>query len=359
LFEHLEREDLANLRLICRNFSTRATPPVFKSITTSFGVSTFTKPSRVKALSRIGHHIKTFTFHMPHSPDTFLPPIMDPMTEQKRVFNYEPQLQDINSGPANRRALKYGTEEMQDLLVKQYPPLFHAATNVPAFVAVFSQLTNLTHLRISCPRFYTHPCNCPTTVGYALISLRIAIERAPLYSLSSLSFDKEHCTLLVDHNQGTLHPSMRDKFLDSPPLRFARLKYIDLEDVVDGTPIATSIHNKHHCELVASNLENIKLHEGGGDDAPEPPTNTVLSNNWGPKHSMEVPIMLLSDDAEQWIMGSFPRRAIESPSASKSSYLSRWLIANPRGPLRRRPVAKDIFPGGAYIRRLLGLSPRK
>ncbi|KAL5113804.1 hypothetical protein ACEQ8H_008305 [Pleosporales sp. CAS-2024a] len=192
LLEHMESEDLASLRLVCHDFSSRAAPPLFASVTSTFKASTFSKPARIDALSRIGRHIKTFTFHMPHDPDTFLPPIIDPVTGDEKKFNYEPQIQNPQNGPAKDKTPKYGSWEMQDLLVKQYPPLFHAATNVPAFVAAFSELTNLTYLKISCPSFGPAPRNCRSVVDYALISLRIAVERAPLYSISSLSLHPIH-----------------------------------------------------------------------------------------------------------------------------------------------------------------------
>jgi hypothetical protein len=78
------------------------------------------------------------------------------------------------------------------LLVQQYPPLFHAATNVPAFVSAFSELINMTHLTVSCPGHDYAPRHRRSIVDYALISLRIAIERAPLYSLHALSLHPIH-----------------------------------------------------------------------------------------------------------------------------------------------------------------------
>lgn len=188
----MESEDLASLRLVCHDFSSRAAPPLFETITSTFKASTFSKPARIEALSRIGRHVKTFTFHMPHTPETFLPPIVCPETGAEKKFTYEPQMQNPHTGPAKDKAPKYGSWEMQDLLVKQYPPLFHAATNVPAFVAAFSELTNLTHLKISCPGFDNAPRNARSAVDFALISLRIAVERAPLYTLSSLSLHPIH-----------------------------------------------------------------------------------------------------------------------------------------------------------------------
>ncbi|KAH9863950.1 hypothetical protein J1614_009883 [Plenodomus biglobosus] len=192
LLEHLEPEDLSSFRLVCHDFSSKAAPRLFEALSVTFKTSSFSKPARIEALSRIGRHVKTFTFHMPHGPESFLPPLVDPETGAEKQFIYEPQVQNPPSGPVKDKTPKYGSWAMQDLLIKQYPPLFHAATNVPAFVATFSQLTNLTHLRISCPGSPNTPRYRRSAVDYALISLRIAVERAPLYSLSSLSLHPMH-----------------------------------------------------------------------------------------------------------------------------------------------------------------------
>ncbi|XP_014555466.1 hypothetical protein COCVIDRAFT_38821 [Bipolaris victoriae FI3] len=198
VLNRVESEDLANLRLVCHDFSSKAAPRLFEKMTVTFKTSTFTKPARMEALSRIGRHVKTFTFYMPHSPETCLPPIIDPLTGTEKQFLYEPQVQVPQCGPAKDKAPKYGSWEMQDLLIKQYPPLFHAATNVPAFCAAFSELINLTHLKVSCPGSSGAHRHRRGVVDYALISLRIAIERAPLYSLSALS-------LLPIHPGGLLY----------------------------------------------------------------------------------------------------------------------------------------------------------
>ncbi|KAH3907202.1 hypothetical protein HBH56_191750 [Parastagonospora nodorum] len=220
LLDHLESEDLASLRLVCHDFSSRAAPQLFESITSTFKTSTFSKPARVEALSRIGHNVKTFTFHMPHSSETFLPPIIDPITGEEKKFTYEPQIQN---SPAKDKAPKYGSWEMQDLLVKQYPPLFHAATNVLAFISAFSSLTNLSHLKISCPGFLSAPRNCRSAVDYALISLRIAIERAPLYTLSSLSLHPIHPGGLL-----YLHPMLGFGSTSSTSKRWGQIRHLSI-----------------------------------------------------------------------------------------------------------------------------------
>jgi hypothetical protein len=452
LLEHLEPEDLSNFRLVCHDFSSRAAPQLFESVTSTFKTSTFSKPARIEALSRIGRHVKTFTFHMPHSPETFLPPIVDPVTGEEKKFNYEPQVQNPQNGPAKDKTPKYGSWEMQDLLVKQYPPLFHAATNVPAFVAAFSELINLTHLKISCPGFNTAPRNCRSAVDYALISLRIAIERAPLYSLSCLSLhpihpggllylhpmhgfgstpssakrwgqirrlsicmesipfsspsmrvraqslehlrilhaylrtlsrgltrlffrwkgvrgpsplslDREPCMLPIQEE--CMHPSMRGSVRGPRPLKFSRLRYMELENaVMDSAQIADFIH-KHRRSLVEFNFEDVKLREGDWDHALEPLTHIAGNDRWKrtQEEVMDVPIMLSPVDCEPRIMGPLLEEvdlAIEAHGGNQRSThaLSRWL-GKPNRNSKRSPAGKDSFFGGDHMKRFLRLSSWK
>jgi len=170
---------------------------------------------------------------MPHTPDTFLPPIVCPETGEEKKFNYEPQVQNPQNGPAKDKAPKYGSWEMQDLLVKQYPPLFHAATNVPAFVAAFSELINLSHLKISCPGFATAPRNCRSAVDYALISLRIAVERAPLYTLSALSLHPIHPGGLL-----YLHPMHGFGSTPSSAKRWSQIRHLSI--CMESIPFSSS-----------------------------------------------------------------------------------------------------------------------
>jgi hypothetical protein len=448
----LEPEDLANFRLVCHDFSSRAAPQLFESVTSTFKTSTFSKPARIEALSRIGRHVKTFTFHMPHSPETVLPPIIDPVTGEEKKFNYEPQVQNPQNGLAKDKTPKYGSWEMQDLLVKQYPPLFHAATNVPAFVAAFSELINLSHLKISCPGFNTAPRNCRSVVDYALISLRIAIERAPLYSLSSLSLhpihpggllylhpmhgfgstpssakrwaqirrlsicmesipitsssmrirsqslehlrilhaylrtlsrgltrlffrwkgvrgpsplslDREPCMLPIQEE--SMHPSMRGTVRGPRPLKFSRLRYMELENaVMDSTQIADFIH-KHRRTLVEFNFEDVMLREGDWDHALEPLTHIAGNDSWKrtQEEVMDVPIMLSPVDCEPRIMGPLLEEvdnAIEENAGSGRSThaLSRWL-GKPTRNSKRGTQSKDSFFGGEHVKRFLRLSSWK
>lgn len=453
----LEPEDLATVRLVCHDFASRAAPTLFESITTTFRTSTFSKPARIEALSRIGSHVKTFTFHMPHTTETALPPIIDPMTGTEKQFIYEPQIQNPQ---IKDKTPKYGSWDMQDLLIKQYPPLFHAATNVPAFIAAFSELTNLSHLKISCPGFHTVPRNCRSAVDYALISLRIAVERAPLYSLSSLSLhpihaggllylspmhgfgstassakrwgqirrlsicmdsisfsspsmrnraqslehlrilhaylltlsrsltrlffrwkgergpsplslDKEPCMLPVAEE--CMHPSMRGAVSGPAPLKFSRLRHMELENAVMDSAQISDFINKHRRSLVTFNFEDVKIRQGNWDDALAPLTLISGNDRWkkNQEEVMDVPIMLSPVDCEPRIMGPLLEevdQAIEevsgaSPQSQRSAHaLSRWL-SKPHRTLKKSPAigapAKESFFGGDHVKRLLRLSAWK
>lgn len=189
---HLPSEDLASLRRACHDFSIRAAPVLFAELTITFRAGTFTKPARMAALERIGHYVRTLTFLMPHTAETFLPPLIDPINGEPKVFVYEPQLCSGPSAQNPHPSPKYGSWEMTDLLAKQYGPLFHAATNIPAFIRAFTAMPSITHLKISCPGQEPSQRYRRSAVDHALISLRMAVERAPLKSLSALSLMPIH-----------------------------------------------------------------------------------------------------------------------------------------------------------------------
>lgn len=81
---------------------------------------------------------------------------------------------------------------MTDPLVKQYPPLFHAATDVPSFIRVLSLLHNLRHLRVTCEGQPPSHRYRRSVVDYALISLRIAVEQVSPKCFDSLSLLSVH-----------------------------------------------------------------------------------------------------------------------------------------------------------------------
>ncbi|KAH6614598.1 hypothetical protein B0J18DRAFT_485686 [Chaetomium sp. MPI-SDFR-AT-0129] len=100
----------------------------------TFSANTLTKASRFEALSRNGHHIEHLTFSFPHSPATFLPPLIHPQTGEEVCFLYSPQ----TSTESGQTRAKYSDSELGEILTQQYPPLFHAATHVPSFIAALT-----------------------------------------------------------------------------------------------------------------------------------------------------------------------------------------------------------------------------
>lgn len=189
---YIPKDDLASLRLACHDFSVRAAPLLFTGLDITFRSSLFTKPARMAALDRIGAHVKTLTFNMPHSSETFLPPLLDPVSGEETTFVYEPCIQSSKKAGSRLSVPTYGSWEMTDLLVKQFSPLFHAAANVPSFIRAFSAIPNLKHLRISCPGQEPQQQYRRSIVDYALISLRIAVERTKLPDLDTLSLMSIH-----------------------------------------------------------------------------------------------------------------------------------------------------------------------
>lgn len=189
----VSKEDQASLRLTCQECSLGVAPTLFQKISVSFTTNTFTRPARMAALERIGGHVRHFSFYMPHSADTFLAPLLDPFTGEEQVFVYEPTTgQHRPSSSGSQSSSKYGSWEMTDLLVKQYSPLFHATANVSSFVRAFSAMPALRSLMLSSPGQSPSQIYRRSAVDYALISLRMAIEQAPLPRLESLTLDHVH-----------------------------------------------------------------------------------------------------------------------------------------------------------------------
>lgn len=188
LLSHLDTESICALRLTSSECRELTTPSLFTRTRLTFTPSALTRTSRLEALSRIGHHIEHLTFSMPHNPATFLPPLLNPSTGREVNFLYTPH----TSCASVTQRPKYGSPELGDLLTQQYPPIFHAATNVPAFIKAFSRMPNLRHLTISCPGQDPAQRYRRDAIDYALISLRIAIERAPLLKLEKLSLSHIH-----------------------------------------------------------------------------------------------------------------------------------------------------------------------
>ena len=200
LSSHLSTSDLCNVRTSSSACCNLLTKRLFTRVHVSFNSNTFTKPSKVAALSRVGHHIEHLTFYFPHSEATFLPPLVHPSTGQEISFLYTPHTS--MTSPMTRP--KYANTELGDILTQQYPPLFHAATNVPSFINALKFVPNMRHLSIRCPGQDARERYRRDIVDYALISLRIAVERAPMPKLNKLSLSSLHPSAFtyLRHNSG-------------------------------------------------------------------------------------------------------------------------------------------------------------
>ncbi|UKZ92084.1 uncharacterized protein TrAFT101_007053 [Trichoderma asperellum] len=188
LFTYLSISDICAIRKASSACCNLVTKRLFTRVHVTFTASTFTRPSRVAALGRIGHHIEHLTFYFAHSEATFLPPLVHPRTGEEITFLYKP----LTTSTTSKRRPKYSNTELGEILTQQYPPLFHAATNVPSFIHAMDHVPNMRHLTVRCPGQDPRERYRRDIVDYALISLRIAIERSPMTKLNKLSLSSLH-----------------------------------------------------------------------------------------------------------------------------------------------------------------------
>lgn len=188
LFPYLTPAEQCAIRSTSTANCNLVTKRIFTRVHLTFSANSFTKQSRLNALARIGHHVEHLTFYLPHTEATFLPPLIHPQSGNEISFLYTPH---TSMGSVLTRP-KYANTELGDILTQQYPPLFHAATNVPSFITAFKALTKMRHLTVRCPGQDPKERYRRDVVDYALISLRIALERAPLEKLTKLSLSQLH-----------------------------------------------------------------------------------------------------------------------------------------------------------------------
>ena len=217
------------------------------------------------ALERIGHHIRTFTFTFPHGPETFLPPLIDATTGEEIEFIYEPYCQTPRKWTERRSVPTYGSWEMTELLVQQYPPLFHAAANVPSFIRALSAQPYLRRLNISCPGQEPSYRFRRDIVDYALISLRIAVERAPLTRLDTLSLLSVHAGAVQ-----YLNPIMGLGALPNATRRWRQIKtltiHMDTIPHTDRRPATDHLKLLHaYLQSFSGTLERLVFHWIGAD----------------------------------------------------------------------------------------------
>ncbi|KAI1778054.1 hypothetical protein F4818DRAFT_283780 [Hypoxylon cercidicola] len=193
LFELLSKEDICNVRRASSACCNLVTKRLFLRTHLTFTAHTFTRQSRIEALSRIGHHIEHLTFSFPHSDATFLPPLIHPESGREISFLYKPH----TSMASVLERPKFANSGLGEILTQQYPPLFHAASNVPSFINAMKHLPNMRHLTIKTPGQDPRERYRRDIVDYALISLRISLERAPVKKLIKLSLSSVHPSAFI------------------------------------------------------------------------------------------------------------------------------------------------------------------
>lgn len=253
ILTQLSMHDICALRLTSFAFSNMVTSSLFTNTRLNFSPSAFSRQCRIEALSRIGHHIKHFTFSMHHSDATFLPPLLNPKTGMEIGFMYTPH----TSLESEKERPKYGTSELANYLTAQYPAIFHAATNVPTFIRALACMPNLEQISISCPDQESVERYRRSAVDYALISLRIAIERAELPLLSKFSLACHPAALLY------LHPTPNFGASPSALRRWRQIKNLKLS--IDAWPFenAPTDHLKllaNYLRAFAGSVEKLKFH---------------------------------------------------------------------------------------------------
>jgi hypothetical protein len=243
LFAHADTSTLCALRSSSTELCALLTPALFTRTHLTFTPGCLSKPSRLDALSRIGHHIKHFTFSMPHTPGTFLPPLLNPHTGQEIHFLYTPHTSpaDVSARP------RYGNSELGEYLTAQYPPIFHAATNVPSFIKALGCMPNLKHLRVHTPDQEPGQRYRRSAVDYALISLRIAVERAELHRLKGLTLAVHPGALLY------LHPTSNYGASPGGLKRWRQIRSLKLS--IDAWPFESSALD--HLKLLLAYLRTM------------------------------------------------------------------------------------------------------
>ena len=202
--------------------------------------------------------MKTLGLEMQHTHETFLAPLIDPSTGEEVPFFYEPWVQAPKDSNARLSVPKYGTWEMTDLLVKQYNPIFHAATNIPSFIRAFSAICNLKHLRISCRGQESSQRYRRSTVDYFLISIRVAVERCKLPALDTLTLAPIHPGAVL-----YLHPIMGIGARPNSVKVWQQIRRLSIE--MDGYPLESRAPGDHHkilhsyLHVFSSSLRRLKF----------------------------------------------------------------------------------------------------
>ncbi|THV68451.1 hypothetical protein D6D28_06686 [Aureobasidium pullulans] len=196
LLHMLSRSDISALRSVCHGISERVTVEAFSSINITFRTRTFSKSARLSALQIIGRHIREVTFRLPRGLEATLPPLIDPWTGEQKEFAWKPSCAQGHDTTSKNKESRYGDTETTELLIRQYPPLFHAATNFQSFAQAMSYLSSLEHLKVSCPGTVGQDTQSRGTdiTEIVVTSLRLAVEQAKLKHLNTLTLSHVYHT---------------------------------------------------------------------------------------------------------------------------------------------------------------------
>ncbi|KAJ5260933.1 hypothetical protein N7524_008566 [Penicillium chrysogenum] len=313
LTSHLASKDLISCRLVCRRLAAYLAPVLFADIEVRFRSSTFDKPSRMAALERVGVHIQAMTFKISHDRETFLPPILDPITGTEQTFIYTPQRCQLG-GSSPRLCIDLIANGNRTSTIERFPhsviivsppravlylgpaPGFGAS---PASRKRWSQVRKLTVQMSS----FGHEPGQPTDhlkLLHAYLGSFPSLQRLVFHwegerGLSPLSLATEPSLSSTAKGKPTQAYPQRCA-LPLRPLKFQHLQQMELVNAtMDASQVASFIQ-EHRSSLREFNFENVMLRSGNWDDALAPLTRPSGSERWKQGRrdadTMDVPIVL-------------------------------------------------------------------
>jgi hypothetical protein len=184
LFRYLSRQDICCLRLASSAYRDLVTARLFADLVLTFRLGSLAHPSRIPALSRIGHHVIRLTVTFLHSEDTLLPRLVYAESGEEVQFRYTPR--GLTPAFVVQSPILCTQPELERVLKLNFPPLFHQSIDIRPFWCLFAKLPNLHRLAIRILG-QARDHSRKDSVDYALISLRMALEHSSLINLTELS----------------------------------------------------------------------------------------------------------------------------------------------------------------------------
>lgn len=200
VFSHLSSQDISSLRGTSARLRKVITAKFFETLTVTFSGLSFSS-DRLLALERIGHHVKVFSFIFPHSEETYMPPMLDPKSRKSVSLLYEPSPRQGEKRPKRNT---FGSKSIDSLALHNYGILLMAALDAPQFKRALACMVDIKTLIVSCPGAPMGEPGRRCVVDYALLSLRMAIERARPQKLRKIVLDPLHLTGLQYFLPGVL-----------------------------------------------------------------------------------------------------------------------------------------------------------